>query len=264
MQHEISLHEFEQFALDRMRVLKAIDAAKARGMKPDEMKELIDKLLVQYIPLRDSNLPELEEDLRKDQVSHYILRMAYSRTEELRRWFLRQEELLFSERLNCRTKCKWNTYSLILNMLNMNERAEHRFNALDADARTQAMRMLQGSSGNGEVALMPITEEEYETNMTELMAVFGGTNMNLDTNDSSKEDQNYFRHYKQPWQHIYKVPFEQVYNTCAAILSHSRTRARALTCHYFLNHKNPYLFWIYKIISHFCRQARSHTTCESI
>jgi len=27
---------------------------------------------------------ELEEDLRKDQVSHYILRMAYSRTEELR------------------------------------------------------------------------------------------------------------------------------------------------------------------------------------
>ena len=88
-----------------MRVLKAIDAAKARGMKPDEMKELIDKILAQYIPLRDSNLPELEEDLRKDQVSHYILRMAYSRTEELRRWFLRQEELLFSECLNCRTKC---------------------------------------------------------------------------------------------------------------------------------------------------------------
>lgn len=78
MQDEISLHEFEQFALDRMRVLKAIDAAKAKGMKADEMKESIDKLCSQYLPLRDHVLPELEEDLRKDQVSHYILRMAYS------------------------------------------------------------------------------------------------------------------------------------------------------------------------------------------
>lgn len=78
VQDEISLHEFEQFALDRMRVLKAIDAAKAKGMKVDEMRENIEKLCAQYLPLRDNVLPELEEDLRKDQVSHYILRMAYS------------------------------------------------------------------------------------------------------------------------------------------------------------------------------------------
>ena len=61
-----------------MRVLKAIDAAKAKGMKADEMKESIDKLCAQFLPLRDHVLPELEEDLRKDQVSHYVLRMAYS------------------------------------------------------------------------------------------------------------------------------------------------------------------------------------------
>lgn len=40
-----------------MRVLKAIDAAKAKGMKADEMKENIDKLCSQYLPLRDSMLP---------------------------------------------------------------------------------------------------------------------------------------------------------------------------------------------------------------
>ena len=55
-QDEISLHEFEQFALDRMRVLKAIDAAKAKGMKADEMKTTIDKLCAQYLPMRDDLL----------------------------------------------------------------------------------------------------------------------------------------------------------------------------------------------------------------
>ena len=52
-QDEISMHEFEQFALDRMRVLKAIDAAKAKGVKPDEMRTTVDKLCAQYLPLRD-------------------------------------------------------------------------------------------------------------------------------------------------------------------------------------------------------------------
>jgi hypothetical protein len=32
----------------------------------------------------------MDEDKRKDHISHFILRIAYSRTEDLRRWFLRQ------------------------------------------------------------------------------------------------------------------------------------------------------------------------------
>lgn len=31
-----------------------------------------------------------EESARKDAVSHYVLRLAYCRTEDLRRWFLAQ------------------------------------------------------------------------------------------------------------------------------------------------------------------------------
>ena len=60
-QNELSLHEFEQFALDRMRVLKAIDAAKAKAKA--DVKETIGKLCAQFLPLRDSVLMELEEDL---------------------------------------------------------------------------------------------------------------------------------------------------------------------------------------------------------
>jgi hypothetical protein len=61
-QDEISMHEFEQFALDRMRVLKAIDAAKAKGMKPDEMRTTVDKLCAQYLPLRDDLGPFGEQN----------------------------------------------------------------------------------------------------------------------------------------------------------------------------------------------------------
>ena len=37
-------------------------------------------------------------DLAKDHISHYVLRLAYCRTEDLRRWFLAQECALFSLR----------------------------------------------------------------------------------------------------------------------------------------------------------------------
>ena len=92
---EVALEEFELYALERMRVLKAIDDGLSRGKKPAEMELLItkeDKLLTR------GSLHLEDEETRKDEVSHFALRLAYCRTEELRRWFLAQECALFRHR----------------------------------------------------------------------------------------------------------------------------------------------------------------------
>eukprot|EP00854_Cymbomonas_tetramitiformis_P000620 gene620-1046_t len=84
---EVALEDFERNAVDRLRVLKGIEDAQSRGTKPHEL-ETTD-------PVTGAADPEGE---LKDVVSHYVLRLAYCRTEELRRWFLTQECILFKLR----------------------------------------------------------------------------------------------------------------------------------------------------------------------
>ena len=172
----LSLLEFEQFALDRMRVLNTVSACKAQGAGPMEVETAIDKTCRAYLPLR-KNSPEREEDMRKDEVSHYILRMAFSRSAELRRWFLRQEETLF----------------------------KHRFNALDSDGRAHAMRMLNSGHGRkSSGALSPVSEDEFCQIEEQLMLVFG------DSTVGSRGEACRLREARLPWSHMYKVEFEQV------------------------------------------------------
>ena len=69
-------------------VLRSIDNLRARGLKFDEIKEktrIEDKRLY-------GDTPDSSE---KDWISHHVLRLAFSQTEQLRRWFLQQESTLF-------------------------------------------------------------------------------------------------------------------------------------------------------------------------
>ena len=96
---DISLETFEAFALDRMRVLKAIDDGMSRGKKPAEMEQLMNEAN-KHLKTTDAIRSTSPSDgaLTKDEVSHFALRLAYCRTRELRRWFLLQECALFKHR----------------------------------------------------------------------------------------------------------------------------------------------------------------------
>jgi DNA primase large subunit len=67
--------------------LKRLEQLKLRHVAVEKHKKLLDPLLVK---LNDSN---------KDWISHFVLRLAYCRTEDLRRWFLAQEVALLKWRL---------------------------------------------------------------------------------------------------------------------------------------------------------------------
>ncbi|CAG5118444.1 unnamed protein product [Candidula unifasciata] len=98
----ISLQEFEELAVERLKVLKAVETVGITHQKgTSKYTELLEKE-ISATKLKDSILrtktgqPEKEvENRQRDHVSHFILRLAYCRSEDLRRWFLAQELDLF-------------------------------------------------------------------------------------------------------------------------------------------------------------------------
>lgn len=106
----ISLQEFETLALERLALLRSLAAAttlKGHRMYSEQWTEcIINDLktagLKYYIKLCEkTSCGTSEADLqarRKDHIAHFILRLAYCRTDELRRWFVARECELFKMR----------------------------------------------------------------------------------------------------------------------------------------------------------------------
>ncbi|PKI76981.1 hypothetical protein CRG98_002484 [Punica granatum] len=90
---EVRLEDFELYAIDRLRVLKAMSDGLSRGKNPEEMEKLVKGLL--WANMRH---PQASEDVNKDIISHFVLRLVYCRTEDLRKWFLSMETALFRYR----------------------------------------------------------------------------------------------------------------------------------------------------------------------
>ncbi|KAJ3316423.1 hypothetical protein HDU76_001823 [Blyttiomyces sp. JEL0837] len=106
---DITLSQFEEFALDRLRVLKAIENAQIRNKNNDEMGRIIKAATDKYLPLTLNShraavgVDKLIAERKKDHISHFILRLAYCRSEDNRAWFLRLETMLFHYRLTTET-----------------------------------------------------------------------------------------------------------------------------------------------------------------
>eukprot|EP01018_Ginkgo_biloba_P022763 Gb_25310 [translate_table: standard] len=73
--------------------LKGIEEALSRGKRSEEMEGVVNELWRKY--MRTPNVADLNN---KDIISHFVLRLVYCRTEELRKWFLGMETTLFRYR----------------------------------------------------------------------------------------------------------------------------------------------------------------------
>uniref|UniRef100_A0A3B3I2M1 DNA primase large subunit n=1 Tax=Oryzias latipes TaxID=8090 RepID=A0A3B3I2M1_ORYLA len=100
----ISLAEFETFAVERLKLLKTVENLGVSYVKHSSQYKLKmdNELRLLHFPYRPDTKPltgpsEFEKR-RKDHISHFILRLAYCQTEDLRRWFIQQEVDLFRYR----------------------------------------------------------------------------------------------------------------------------------------------------------------------
>ncbi|XP_072912627.1 DNA primase large subunit isoform X2 [Hemitrygon akajei] len=96
---DISLQEFESLAVERLKLLKSVEnigISYIRGSEPHNKKLEIElrKLKFPYRVFSEEKLDDYEMR-RKDHISHFILRLAYCHSEDLRRWFIQQELDLF-------------------------------------------------------------------------------------------------------------------------------------------------------------------------
>ena len=87
--HNVSLDEFESYAIDRLQLLRTIEALRSRNIKGTDFSNAMKKAEARYIPMNT------RDDRQKDNTSHFILRLAYCKSEDLRRWFLQHECELF-------------------------------------------------------------------------------------------------------------------------------------------------------------------------
>ncbi|KAI0665152.1 DNA primase large subunit [Cubamyces menziesii] len=97
---DITIEEFETCALDRLRVLAEIESSYARNRTFAELSSVIGSICEKYLPLNSNSAitKPLDSERRKDHIGHFVLRLAFCRSEELRRRFVKAETTLFRVR----------------------------------------------------------------------------------------------------------------------------------------------------------------------
>lgn len=109
--YDVTLQEFEAYAFERVKVLYYLDSLSSSYNKnsqqySEKLTEFLKKNYAGFLLTtsvdRDPNEAEIEWR-KRDHISHFILRLAYCRSEELRHWFLEKELDLFKFRFSRET-----------------------------------------------------------------------------------------------------------------------------------------------------------------
>ena len=90
----LGITEFEERALERLKILKAVERAGVTHIKGSteyqaKIKEELGNINKHYTDY--TRREAYRETVRNDILSHYILRLAYCKTEDLRRWLIHTE-----------------------------------------------------------------------------------------------------------------------------------------------------------------------------
>ncbi|SPN98767.1 related to DNA primase large chain [Cephalotrichum gorgonifer] len=118
---DIKLEEFEQWAIDRLKgmvtksvplLLGELEACSFRNITGDDLAAHMKTYLDKSLPLSPDTAPQDKRDKQrqKDHYSHFILRLAFSSTEDLRRRFTRVETTLFRLRLESSSMSELNSF----------------------------------------------------------------------------------------------------------------------------------------------------------
>lgn len=97
---EITLDQFEIWAIDRIKILNEIESGLVRNKSFKDIETNLLPLIQQHLPLNSNNQEKLKSDRQKDYYSHFILRLCFSRSKELRDKFVKNETILFKIRFN--------------------------------------------------------------------------------------------------------------------------------------------------------------------
>lgn len=107
----ISLQELEEFGLERLKVLKLIEMTGITKVRSsDDYKKAVEKgltdlgwdFMTKPCKKMESKGSSILQKC-KDRISHFVLRLAFCRTDALRRWFIQQELDLFRYRFSHET-----------------------------------------------------------------------------------------------------------------------------------------------------------------
>ncbi|TKA32412.1 hypothetical protein B0A50_01518 [Salinomyces thailandicus] len=98
---DVSLEEFEQWGIARLKVLAELEACHFRNRTPAETEEYMKPVLDAHLRLSSnmSRSGERERERKRDHYSHWTLRLAFSGTKDLRERFARLETQLFKLRM---------------------------------------------------------------------------------------------------------------------------------------------------------------------
>ncbi|CAE6452604.1 unnamed protein product [Rhizoctonia solani] len=117
----VTLEEFETWGIQRLRVLAEIESCNVRNRTFEDTKLVALAQSKKHLPLSSTSAISVNRDLerKRDHVSHFVLRLAFCRTEELRRRFVQAETTLFKIRWESDDKSERSSFlnSLDLGMI---------------------------------------------------------------------------------------------------------------------------------------------------